>query len=71
MAPMTESHLKVLKYGQTATYEDMRAWAATAEWKRIVIVFAPPGDSRGLTLRIGNYDRREGQSRVVDIDTGR
>jgi hypothetical protein len=71
MAPMTESHLKMLKYGQTATYDDMRAWVATSEWTRVVVVFAPPKNSRGLTLRIDNYDRREGQPRSIEIDTGR
>jgi hypothetical protein len=71
MAPMTESHLKMLKYGRTATFEDVRAWAATSEWKRVVVVFAPPEDSRGLTLRIDNYDRREGQPRSAEIYTGR
>lgn len=71
MAPMTESHLKMLKYGRTATLEDMQAWIATSEWKRVVIVFTPPRDGRGLTLVIDNYDRRDQQPRSVEIDTGR
>lgn len=71
MAPMTESHLKTLKYGRSATLEDMQAWIATSDWKRIVIVFAPPRDSRGLKLLIDNYDRRDQQPRSVEIDMGR
>jgi hypothetical protein len=71
MAPMTESHLKMLKYGRSATFQDVQAWIATSDWKRVVIVFAPPRDSRGLTLLIDNYDRRDQQPAAVEIDTGR
>ncbi|NNK49257.1 MAG: hypothetical protein HKP01_10325 [Gemmatimonadetes bacterium] len=71
MAPMTESHLKTLRYGRSASLQDLQAWAATSDWNRVVIVFAPPRDSRGLTLLITNYDRRDQQPRSIEIDTGR
>jgi hypothetical protein len=71
MAPMTDSHLKILKYGSSATIEEMQGWVAVSDWERLVLVFAPPKDSRGLSLLLANYDPRDQQPRLVAVDTGR
>lgn len=71
MAPMTESHLKLLKYGSTATFEDMQAWAATSNWERTVLVFALPKESRGISLVLKNYAPRDQQPKRIAVPTGR
>lgn len=71
MAPMTESHLKLLKYGSSATFQDMQAWGATSDWERIVLVFAPPKESRGISLVLENYAPRDQQPKLIAVGTGR
>ena len=71
MAPMTDSHLKMLKYGSSTTIEDMQALAATSDRRRMVLVFAPPKDSRSLSLLLANYEPRDEQPTSIAITLGR
>lgn len=70
LAPMTESHLKMMKYGSSASLQDYQAWMATSDWERVVLVFAPPKDSRGLSLRVRNYEPRDQQPKAAVVATG-
>jgi hypothetical protein len=71
MAPMTDSHLKMLKYGSSTTIEDMQTLAATSDRRRMVLIFAPPKDSRSLSLLLANYEPRDEQPTSIAIAMGR
>ena len=74
-APLTESHLRMMKNGSSTTFEELQSQAQGVEIDRRagrwVFFFLIPDDATGLKLLVHNYSPLEGQPLRASVDLRR